>query len=124
MLASCEPNDLLPWSRILSLSQDEFVTLDSVRPTYVARRWALGGWSALTEKRRFYLQSAAVAHYLFRAEGGRRRDLLLEALGAWYTDGPIDLGPLERLGEAARQWALEEARDGSGSRPPFSRRGR
>ncbi|MEX1024209.1 MAG: hypothetical protein WD226_03945 [Planctomycetota bacterium] len=115
VVASAAENELLPWGDVLGLSQEEFLALDATSTTFVARRWVLGGSAALTEKRLFYLQAAAVAHFLFRAEGGRRRPELLEALAAWYTGGSVDVGSAERLGAAARRWAIDLQRDRSGA---------
>jgi hypothetical protein len=111
---------LIPWERFYALRHAEFAQLPLDDVEY-QRRWGLG--VEITRPRRiFYDQAAATCHYLFHAEGGKRRQALLDFVKAWYGGRGADLDPSKafgmggaELGERVLRFAGDVA---GGWRPP------
>jgi hypothetical protein len=66
----------------------------------------------------FYAQGGALAHYLHAADGGRWRDVLREAVEAYYRGQALDVPRAlhttpEALGNAVREFAKNAVEPGS-----------
>jgi hypothetical protein len=83
-LAGIAPEGLIPWPKLMTLTQDEFqkLSMDDVVP--VKRRWRLGPTGATVPKVLFYDQGAAVCAYLYLAEKEKHRKALLDFVYAYY----------------------------------------
>lgn len=104
------PVDLLAWRELLGASFETYAKLET-RPTcQLALDWQLGVRHPRSPLQLFYAQGAALAHYLYAAEGGRHRALLLEAVEGYYRGAPVEvaarlgLAP-EELGARVVAWA-------------------
>jgi hypothetical protein len=106
---------LLPWEQVLTMPQAEFRGLADEPAVEVPHRWVLGRRRRLSETNLFYAQSAAACHWMLRADGGKRKEVLLD----WIRDlhagatGPDDVA--RRLGtspadagKAILAWCREE----------------
>jgi hypothetical protein len=84
ILANAAPAQCLPWERLVELSAQGLAGLSASRDRPIPLTWRLGALAPRSEIQLFYAQSGALCHYLFAAEGGRRRAALLGYLRAWY----------------------------------------
>ncbi len=90
-LAGAEESELLPWSSFLALSGDEFQRLDNRPSCSLELAWQLGARADRSPLQLAYAQGGALAHWLFRGEGGARRELLLRAVESFYRGEAADL---------------------------------
>lgn len=106
--------DLLPFDRVIELSQLEFHRLSREPVHEVPFRWSLGSHRRLSDANMYYAQAGAVCHWLWNADGGKRRDVLR----AWVRDfqcGRATKGEAQRrlqlspqqVGAAVVAWARE-----------------
>ena len=109
VIAHATESELLPWTSILSLTQEDFLRLADDNRRVLTRRYVLGGSTVASDKRLFYMQSAAVAHHLVQND---QTPELLRALEGWYTDrgAATDArGAFGRneaaLGRSVKRWA-------------------
>lgn len=84
-VASMPQERLFGWTKFLGLTARDFVGLDHENVIPVRGRRSLAGERKISEGHVFYSQGAAVCHYLFQAEGGRRRQALLDFAAAYYA---------------------------------------
>lgn len=73
---------LMPFDRLFELSQLEFLRLSREPAHEVPFRWTLGSHRKLSDANIFYAQAGAVCHWLWNADGGKRRSVLR----AWVLD--------------------------------------
>jgi hypothetical protein len=98
VVANATPEQLIPWSRLFSLSQEEFTRL-SLRPDRtVPRTWQLGVTADKCEIEFFYAQAGAACHFLFRGENETHRAELLQYLRDWYEQRESALDPAGAFG--------------------------
>jgi hypothetical protein len=102
---------LLPWGRVFEASQADFAQLSREPSVEVPMRWVLGHQRRMSDTNLFYMQGAAACWWLFHAEEGKNRGVLLD----WIRDlhaGRTQPGDVQRrlgttaeaLGEAVRSW--------------------
>jgi len=82
---------LLPWRDVLGFSQERSRTLETRPTAELPLAWRLGARTPRSPMHLFYAQSGALAHWLWEADGGSRRELLLEAVRAYQAGTPLDL---------------------------------
>lgn len=75
---------LIPWRLLLTGSAVEFWALPKEIGIDVRRRWSLGG-ERVSVTHLWYMQSAAVCHYLYHAENGKHRKALAKYIVDHYT---------------------------------------
>jgi hypothetical protein len=111
-LAGAAPTDLIPWPAFLALSCQDFQRLET-RPTCrLELAWQLGHQAERSPMQLFYAQGGALAHWLYRAEGGRARELLLRAVESFQRGEPLDLArelglDADELGRRVQEFARE-----------------
>lgn len=109
-VACTPPGELLSWSRLLALSAADAQGLETAATSRTTLTWQLGRFAERSPLQLFYAQGAALAHYLYRVEGGRHRPLLVGAVRAHHEGRPFDLAgelglsPTE-LGERVQAFA-------------------
>jgi len=112
-LAGAPPAELHAWAALLTASKAEFDRIEPELRHRVPLAWRLGGATRRSDLNLFYDQAGALAHYLFAAEEGRHRDVLLDALAAYYAgETPLDVAarlrlPPDALGAAVHAYARE-----------------
>ncbi len=84
VLSGIAPESLIPWPRLLTMTQKEFHDLSFDDRIPVARRWRLGPLSATVPMVLFYDQASATCAYLWLAENGKYRKALLDFVYAYY----------------------------------------
>jgi hypothetical protein len=108
-LVHARARDLLPWRTFLALSFDDYKKLET-RPTCeLELDWHLGTRAPRSPMQLFYAQGAALAHYLYEAEDGARRKLLLQAVEAYYRGTQLDVAVRmgvtpDELGQRVTAW--------------------
>lgn len=114
-LVNAGPKDLFPWRTFLALSFDDYCKLET-RPTCTLNLdWQLGMQAPRSPMQLFYAQGAALAHYLYDSDGGKRRTLLLRAVESYYRGAPLDVAAElrvtpEELGQRVSAWARKVCR--------------
>lgn len=98
-VACTPPGELLSWARLLSFTAADAQGLETGATSRTTLAWQLGRFAERSPLQLFYAQGAALAHYLYRVEGGRHRALLVQAVRAHHEGRPFDL--LGELGLAA-----------------------
>ena len=114
LVANAEPDQLLPWDKVLAGTYRDFSKLSNRGKHPIPMRTHLGRVSKATEKTLYYAQAQAVCYYLFQAEDGALRDRLLAYIGAYYSgdeaameiERALGRSPQE-IGEAAVRFAKE-----------------
>lgn len=109
-LVNAGAKDLLPWRVLLSASYDDYTRLETRTTCTLALDWQLGAQAPRSPMQLFYAQGGALAHFLYEADGGARRALLLRAVEAYYRGQPLDVAAElgltpEDLGERVVAWA-------------------
>ncbi len=110
------PDDLLPWELVTGASSAEFRELSRDKEVKFDSPRRLGHTRTIDEISRFYVQSAALAHYLHHADDGRLREKLISFLAAHYRGEPPEfeahfgMSPAE-AGTRVRQWAESVTKD-------------
>lgn len=107
---------LFPWKEFFAFDQRAFGQLSHETDIELTLRRTLGGVSKLSRGHVYYDQAAAVCHYLFQAEGGKRRQALLEFAAAYYAGRPPAVFEAfgmtaEELGAKVVAFAREHAAD-------------
>jgi hypothetical protein len=102
--------ELLSWRELLAASFETYAKLETRTTCLLALDWQLGVRHPRSPMQLFYAQSAALAHYLYEAEGGRHRALFLEAVEGFYRGRPADVSAAlglapEELGARVQAWA-------------------
>ena len=97
---------LLPWAQLLETSALGFERLSPEEVHEVPCRWTLGMHRTLSDVNLFYAQGAAVCHWMWNADGGKRRALLRE----WVRD--LHRARLSK-GEAMRRLGMTPAEVGA-----------
>ncbi len=118
-LAGIAPESLIPWSKHLTMTQEEFSKLSMEDAVPVARRFRLGPNGRTVPKVLFYDQGAAVCAYLYLAEKEKHRKALLDFVYAYYA-GKAKADTLERstgltpdeLGKRVVAWCKELVKKG------------
>ena len=111
VVANARPEDLLPWSTVLTMSQREFSQLSSEADTSVGLEWKLGLRASLSKVQLFYAQAGAVCHLLFARPETRVE--LVRFVESWYRqdrvalDARTTLGDLQELGKRVREHARD-----------------
>ncbi len=96
-LTNSASSDLIPWAQFLSLSKGGFSELSTERAHRIPLTWQLGASSHRSDINMFYAQAGGLAHYLFAAENGRHRKVLLDAVTAFYRGAkPVDIAARAR----------------------------
>ncbi|MFT5292507.1 MAG: hypothetical protein ACI82F_004595, partial [Planctomycetota bacterium] len=114
-LANSAATDLIPWTEFLTLSKEGFNELSTERDHRVPLTWRLGASSHRSDLNLFYAQAGGLAHYLFAAENGRHRQVLFDAVTAFYRGTePVDVAArlktsAEKLGTAVVEHARRAA---------------
>ena len=88
---AAEGAPLLPWQHLLALSYEEYRALETRPTAELPLAWRLGTRTSRSPMQFFYAQAGALAHWLWEAEGGAHRPLLLEAVRGYYAGEPLDL---------------------------------
>ena len=86
---------LLEWDKLFSWSQVHFLGLKVDPVIRVKTEWYLGAEHQLGAKQLFYDQSTATCQFLYHADGGKHRDVLLDLVALHYK-GEYKPGELER----------------------------
>lgn len=73
---------LLDWTRLLETTPTTFRRISKVPDQDVPFRWTLGAYRKVSAMHLFYAQGAAVCHWLWHLDGGKRRGVLRE----WVRD--------------------------------------
>jgi hypothetical protein len=108
-LVHARGKDLLPWRALLALSFDDYRKLET-RPTCeLSLDWHLGSRAPRGPMQLFYAQGAALAHFLYEADGGARRKLFLQAVESYYRGTTLDVAARlgispEELGQRVVAW--------------------
>ncbi|MCR9248018.1 MAG: PQQ-like beta-propeller repeat protein [bacterium] len=117
ILAHAEPAMLVDWSRVLRGSAIDFQRLDVTPRLQVGLGHRLGVRRALSSRNLFYAQAGALCHWLWHANDGEHRAVLLDLLVAHYQNDRkgVDLSkaigrPAGDIGTAAVRWAKDRAR--------------
>lgn len=95
-VADSDAELLLPWEAVTHAPWRLYAGLSLEETDEIEAAGHLGRVRPMSQMRAFYLQSAAICHYLYRADDGRRRGALLEYLRRFYTGG-IDAGDFEEI---------------------------
>jgi hypothetical protein len=119
VVSGMAPEAMIPWPRLLTLTQADFAALSVSDEIPLPRRFRLGPDDATVPKVLFYDQSAAVCAYLHLAEGGKHRKALLDFVYAYYSgkaqadtlSKSTGLSP-EELGRRVAAWCKELAKRG------------
>jgi hypothetical protein len=105
---------LLAWSALYDFTRARTARLDSRGTQVIALRLRLGPKVLLSQLQLFYLQAAATVHYLYSAEDGRYRSVLLQLVDDWHskehknTDVMQALGISgDELGKRVMEWTRE-----------------
>lgn len=109
-LANAGARDLVPWTTLLAGSFDDYCKLETRTTCTLSLDWQLGAQAPRSPLQLFYAQGGALAHYLYEADGGANRALLLQAVEAYYGGTPLDVAARlgvspEELGARACTWA-------------------
>jgi hypothetical protein len=111
-VASTPADELLDWGRVLALGAAEAQGLETGATSRTTLTWQLGQFADRSPLQLFYAQGAALAHFLYRGEGGRHRELLIRAVEGYQEGRPVDVAralgrtPAE-LGERVQQFARQ-----------------
>ena len=103
LTANAAAGDLLPWERVFSLAKEDLAALSDRPGALIPRTWQLGARSNPSEIELFYAQAGAACHYLYAAEGGRHRAVLLDFVRAWYEADARALDIAAATGLSARE---------------------
>jgi hypothetical protein len=109
---------LLPWDQILTMSRAGVSELPNDRFDFYLR-WVLGGEGRMSAANVFHAQAGAACHWMFHADAGKRRPVLL----SWIQDfraGRTKSGDVEErlgmsaadVGKAIVTWAEKVSRGG------------
>lgn len=86
LVASARPEQLLPWGKLVHLTQADFARGVADKASVdVPSTMQLGANIKLRWRDAFYAQSAMLTRYLYEADDGRLRRPLLEYIAAYYT---------------------------------------
>jgi hypothetical protein len=114
----------IEWPKLVRLSMEDFAGLPNVPVAEIESCSFLGGRRIVTPITLFYSQAGTLASYLYHAEHGRMRPMLLDYLAAFYksemrgdTFEKLFAASATTLGEKAAQWAKELARAGKAPAP-------
>jgi hypothetical protein len=119
VVSAIAPEAMIPWPRLLTLTQADFADLSVTDVVRLPRRFHLGPETGTVPKVLFYDQSAAVCAYLYLSEGQKHRKALLDYVYAYYA-GKAKPDTLERstglsseeLGKRVVAWCKELAKKG------------
>jgi hypothetical protein len=109
-LVHADAADLLPWRSFLALSFDAYCKLETRTTCELVLDWRLGSRAPRSPMQLFYVQGAALAHYLYEQGGGAHRELLLRAVESYHRGEELDVAAElrvtpEELGERVGAWA-------------------
>ena len=112
LVANAGTDQLLPWKDLYEMSHMRFTKMPFTGEPAIPSTCFLGLRHVVSARHMFYAQAAATCRYLFEAQGGARRDLLLDYVTAFYTHDRAGLG-LEatlgvepgELGRAVADWS-------------------
>ncbi|MFT7618009.1 MAG: hypothetical protein ACI97A_001648 [Planctomycetota bacterium] len=105
LVANAKDEQLLDWGLLLDTSHQHLMEFSTEfrRDLLVKLRWYVGGGGRLSPMNVFYSQSAAVCHYLMRAENGKYRPALLGFVAAYYQSRSDPWSPEKDLGMTAKE---------------------
>jgi hypothetical protein len=91
---------LLPWPQLCALSYEDYRALETRPTAELPLAWRLGMRTARSPMHFFYAQAGGLAHFLWEAEDGAYRSLLIEAVRAYYAGTPLDIARATGLAPA------------------------
>lgn len=88
---AAEGAPLSSWARLLALSYQDYRALETRPTAELPLAWRLGMRTARSPMHAYYAQAGSLAHWLWEAEGGAYRPLLVAAVRGYYAGAPLDL---------------------------------
>jgi hypothetical protein len=86
IVANAEARSFVPWHLLVRMTQGDFFRLNKEAHLSVPLSQYLGLEREMSQARMFYDQSAAICEYLFEADQGRHRPVLIEYVGNYHRD--------------------------------------
>lgn len=105
VVANATAAQLLPWTTVLRTTAMSFARIppvpDEARKVLFGHR--LGSFQMLSQRNCFYAQAGALCHWLWHADGGSRRQALLDFVLAYYGGDQERLDLAKNLGLSAAE---------------------